>query len=167
MLRNENSVISEELYSLKKGREEAKQIELTILEKTIPVLQKEKEDLMNQILSKEALAEGSKKLARILMDENYDLKNQVESLLRPDMAAPSAQEQSKKALADLRVSYESMFQQLIGKVSQIQKEGEIVPQLEKENTALQLELVAVRTARANLAESYENDRIVINFNPET
>lgn len=167
MLKNENKRLSDELEYLKKGKEEARQIEFTILEKTIPVLQKEKEDLMNQLASKEALAEGSKKLARLVMDENYDLKSQIESLLRPDMAVPSAQEQSKKALADLRDSYEKMFENLIAKVNQIQKEGERVPQLEQENSGLLQEVSILRTTRSKLAVDLEEDRKVGETNSET
>lgn len=116
--------------------------------------------MKSQLLSQEALAEGSKKLARILMDENYSLKSQIETLLRPDMAVPSAQEQSKKALSDLRTSYENMFAQLVGKVTQIKQEGEKMPILERENTAMSKELAVLKEERASLTQNQLIDKMV-------
>lgn len=163
-LKNEHKILADELDNLKNGREDARQVELSILEKTIPVLQKEKEDLINQLQSKEALAEGSKKLARILMDENYDLKNHIEALLRPDMAVPSAQEQSKKALADLRRSYEEMFTKLIGKVTEIKKEGEKLPILERENANLYQNLTTKNSELGRIKQNYDEDKSVAKNN---
>lgn len=159
-LKSENSALQEELDQVKEGKEATRGIQMSILEKTIPVLQKEKEDLTNELLSKEAISEGSKRLARILMDENLELKNQLEAMLRPDMAVPSAQEQSKKALQDMRSSYEEMFSNLIGKVNQIQKEGEILPIVERENQQLRAQVAQLMSYQAEYANlRHDTDKV--------
>lgn len=147
-LKSENKALEQELHGVKEGKEASRGVQLSILEKTIPVLQKEKRDLINELQSKEALTEGSKRLARILMDENLELRNQLEALLRPDMAVPSAQEQSKKALLDMRHSYQEMFSGLIEKVNQIQKEGEKLPIVENQNMELRHQVTELMKTRA-------------------
>lgn len=142
--------LKDEVIVLKNNKDQANNERLTILEKTIPVIEKEKEDLRNEVRNREELSEKSKALARLLMDENLELRKHLEAVLRPDMAVPTAQEQSKKALLEMKESYKNMFSNLIEKVTQIQKEGEKLPVVEEENLSLRKELAGLINQRATL-----------------